>query len=278
MNCRNFETTITELARGQMLEAHVKEDTLAHIEECKDCAARFADEQALTAGLRSVAVSAATVDVSLRVEEALLLAFRQRRDMSSSPAVTFIPTKVMPRWMPWSIAAAAALLVVSVLAVSHLLPVGSRESVQQEASRNPPTQAPVPSVSPQEESGAVQSSISNPDTSGPKRTNEITPSYAVDRQRPPVRAARFNGGTIHHDLNSDSATGAREEMTTDFLPLTYDSDLAQLEAGQVVRVELPRSALQSLGLPMNVERSGERVKADVLLGHDGIARAIRFVR
>jgi hypothetical protein len=41
---------------------------------------------------------------------------------------------------------------------------------------------------------------------------------------------------------------------------------------------LPRSALASLGLPMNVERANERVKADVLLGHDGLARAIRFVR
>ena len=30
-------------------------------------------------------------------------------------------------------------------------------------------------------------------------------------------------------------------------------------------------------LPVNYERAGERVKADVLLGDDGIARAIRFV-
>jgi hypothetical protein len=51
-----------------------------------------------------------------------------------------------------------------------------------------------------------------------------------------------------------------------------------LDDVQVVRVELPRSALQSFGLPVNAERAGERVKADVLLGHDGVARAIRFVR
>jgi hypothetical protein len=31
-------------------------------------------------------------------------------------------------------------------------------------------------------------------------------------------------------------------------------------------------------LPVNAENSDERVKADVLLGEDGIARAIRFVR
>ena len=278
MNCRNFETTITELARGQMLEAHAKEDTLAHIKECKDCAACFADEQALTAGLRSVAVSAATVEIPLRVEEALLLAFRQRRDMSSSPAVTFTPTKVMPRWMPWSIAAAAALLVVSVLAASHLLPIGSRESVQQEASAASPEQVPAPSIPLPSETVPDQRDDIALDNSGQKRTNETTPSYATYKQRPAVRAAGLNGATIHRDANYDSTSGAREETATEFLPLTDGSDLAQLDGGQVVRIELSRSALQSLGLPMNVERAGERIKADVLLGNDGIARAIRFVR
>jgi hypothetical protein len=73
-------------------------------------------------------------------------------------------------------------------------------------------------------------------------------------------------------------TNANEEITTDFLPLSYSSSLSQFDEGQVVRVELPRSALQSFGLPVNAERYGERVKADVLLGHDGVARAIRFVR
>ena len=45
-----------------------------------------------------------------------------------------------------------------------------------------------------------------------------------------------------------------------------------------MRVELPRSALMSFGLPMNMERAGERIKADVVVGEDGLARAIRFVR
>ena len=52
----------------------------------------------------------------------------------------------------------------------------------------------------------------------------------------------------------------------------------QAEEGHLVRVELPRSALASFGLPVNAEATGDRVKADVLMGQDGIARAIRFVR
>jgi hypothetical protein len=70
----------------------------------------------------------------------------------------------------------------------------------------------------------------------------------------------------------------RAEIATSFIPLTQDAALAAAEGGQVVRVELPRTALERFGLPMNVERAGERVKADLFLGHDGVARAIRFVR
>jgi hypothetical protein len=41
---------------------------------------------------------------------------------------------------------------------------------------------------------------------------------------------------------------------------------------------MPRSALVSLGLPVNVVRADVPVEADLLVGEDGLARAIRFVR
>ena len=50
------------------------------------------------------------------------------------------------------------------------------------------------------------------------------------------------------------------------------------EQRQFVRVKLPRSALQVFGLPMNMERAREPVQADVMLGEDGRALAVRFVR
>ena len=75
-----------------------------------------------------------------------------------------------------------------------------------------------------------------------------------------------------------AAARAQKEVATEFLPLTYGDNLIPLEGGQVVRIRLPRSALTSFGLPVNEERAGEHIKADVLLGQDGVARAIRFVR
>jgi hypothetical protein len=76
-----------------------------------------------------------------------------------------------------------------------------------------------------------------------------------------------------------AARPAEAESLTEFIPLVAGAPAAPpLESGQLVRVQLPRAALASLGLPLNAERGDEPVKADVLLGGDGLARAIRFVR
>lgn len=98
-----------------------------------------------------------------------------------------------------------------------------------------------------------------------------SPSRNVPRSSSPVRAPR-------DELAARGVASLDEEIATGFIPLVQEARLAEMDGGQMVRVELPRSALVRFGLPMNVERAGERVKADVLLGEDGIARAIRFVR
>ena len=56
-----------------------------------------------------------------------------------------------------------------------------------------------------------------------------------------------------------------------------EEDLDSSEVSQVVRVELPASALSAAGLQVNSDMSSVTVKADVALGYDGLARAIRFV-
>jgi len=70
----------------------------------------------------------------------------------------------------------------------------------------------------------------------------------------------------------------QREVATGFLPVGYARPMAFQDGGQLVRVELPRSAMASFGLPVNLARANERVKADVLVGSDGQGRAIRFVQ
>jgi flavin-dependent dehydrogenase len=68
------------------------------------------------------------------------------------------------------------------------------------------------------------------------------------------------------------------EIATDFIPLSSMTAVSLQDGGQIVRVKLPRSALANFGLPVNMDRYNEKVKADVLIGVDGLAHAIRFVQ
>jgi len=70
----------------------------------------------------------------------------------------------------------------------------------------------------------------------------------------------------------------QEEIATDFMPLDDGPALPAIETAEIVRVRLARSAMARFGLPVNPDRLMEPVKADVMFGQDGIARAVRFVK
>ena len=83
-------------------------------------------------------------------------------------------------------------------------------------------------------------------------------------------------------VESNPVTGVEEsvtqEVTTDFFPLTYSSVPAP--GGQLVRMQVPRTALTTFGVP-SFGVPGDRsatVMAEVVVGNDGLARAVRFVR
>jgi hypothetical protein len=63
---------------------------------------------------------------------------------------------------------------------------------------------------------------------------------------------------------------------TDFVPLTYAGWTAGAPDARLVRVRLPATALLYFGLP--AAAGSDAVEADVLLGGDGLAHAVRFVR
>jgi hypothetical protein len=68
------------------------------------------------------------------------------------------------------------------------------------------------------------------------------------------------------------------ETSMEFLPLIYGN--VPTSDGQIVRMEVPRAALASFGLS-SVDALGtslDTVLADVLVGEDGLARGVRFVR
>lgn len=65
------------------------------------------------------------------------------------------------------------------------------------------------------------------------------------------------------------------EFVTEFFPLMNPAP--PFERGQILRVDVPASAMRAVGLPVREERLADRVQADVLVGEEGMPRAIRFV-
>lgn len=69
-----------------------------------------------------------------------------------------------------------------------------------------------------------------------------------------------------------------EEADASFYPLPEAEALPALENALVIRVQLPVSSLQLMGVPISNERADASVDADLLLGQDGLARAVRLVQ
>jgi hypothetical protein len=73
-----------------------------------------------------------------------------------------------------------------------------------------------------------------------------------------------------------SISGSLEEPPLgDFLPLPYAH--VPTQGGQVVRMTVPRAALTSFGFDPGNPGGPDAVLADVFVGTDGLARAVRFV-
>ena len=247
MNCQDFERTILALARNQLLEAAMRKQGLAHSEDCARCAARLAEERALLAGMRQVVTEMAQVEAPAHLEAALLQAFREQAKTMNVPAALARPAKNGP-WAQWVLGAAAAILVlVSVGAILWMRSGSPPQTPEAKAT------LPKPAGSAESTSGQIKHSTDN----GP-----ITAQQSKTSQR-------------HHHPRQSNLSEAEE--TTSFFPLIEGDALDSLEGVQVVRVELPGSALLEVGLPVDADMASKPVKADVVLGHDGIAYAIRFV-
>jgi hypothetical protein len=71
---------------------------------------------------------------------------------------------------------------------------------------------------------------------------------------------------------------AEEEADGSFYPLPEAEVLPAVENAMVVRVQLPVSSLELMGVPVSEERADAAVQADLLLGQDGLARGVRLAQ
>jgi len=67
------------------------------------------------------------------------------------------------------------------------------------------------------------------------------------------------------------------EPEAEFYPVSWTGDPADTSGGHVIRTKLKRSSLFALGVNIPLENDEEMVKADLLVGSDGVTRAVRIV-
>jgi hypothetical protein len=260
MNCREFEDIVNDLVRARMIDAASRAAGTAHAEICGRCASRLADERALSAGLKSLAVSDEGKAAPASVEAALLEAFRAQ---ASNPTARRLPVQSRS-WPRWAFAAAAAILIAFGFIVYRAI---QNEPQKDDKALIKKTTTPQPSVDREER---VVIDVVEPE---PRRGSRA-PRPRHGRRPRLIKPFIIDGMTTYAN---------ESEYATDFFPLSYSDDQKPMESGevirvQVIRVQMPRPALIAFGLPVNVERADVPVKADLLVGEDGLARAIRFVR
>jgi len=275
MNCEEFEINVTDLARKQLMEAALQDQAVAHRDECEACAQRLEDERALSFKLRMLAADTNALAVP-GLGNNLLTTLRSRQAPLRYAEVATWRYRVMVA------GAAVAAMVLMVIGVSV---IRSRSTTPTVTNRQD-LSSPQPLL-PDENATAKAPDVVN--GSLPTPLPKKNPSYKgrkdrldkVRRAVLPSPSLASTGASKYVTVTETAASVAPEsvaEITSDFMPVGYASANNFQDGGQLVRVELPRSALVAFGLPINVNRYDEKVKADVFFGTDGTARAIRFVQ
>jgi len=250
MTCREHEDALLDLARG--IAGTADSASLAdHLRECPACAHRLAGERSMTAALRELAATTSESGPSDGMEQALLGEFmamaaeRQRGD---------------GRWL-WLAAAA----VVALVAGSTLLWRGpARQAPAASTSASlPAREAPVETVPPALDASGAGGATSLAAPSPIPRVSRTATS-----RRPPGPLAT---------TRPPEAARAASRRSSEFIAWPGAATLPAMESGELVRTELPTSVLGLLGLESKGPLSARTVVADVLVGQDGQARAVRLV-
>ncbi len=280
MNCEEFLTVAADLARNQsrgpqrgilpgvvVVDASERARAQGHVIQCYDCRRVWNDQLELSERFRKVADHMTSARAPEDVETRLLVAFRDR--------TRFVPIHSAQKRWRWVTAAAAVVLMVFGI-VAWRLRVASVRPPRQASSESgtaPRSQQPKP-----EQSHTVAVAVTG--TRSSIQRLKPTLRRSVSRLRPAssqlTKSVSAKPATVEHP-SVPASNAETKELATEFVLVGYGNALDLQDGGQLVRVELPRSALAKFGLPMNMDRADEGIKADVLVGTDGLARALRFV-
>jgi hypothetical protein len=268
MECDNFAEIACELAHDGLMESSVRANALEHARSCRNCEMRLASERALNQALgfaSEAEVECAPPSVKVALEKAF--AELPASAMTSRHAGEAARMRSLNTHRFWQ-AAAAALLIL--FAAASFYVIRSRGTRPRGSGPAPPSViGGGPSVTPESEPGITPPVVNGPDPAvlGPHPVRRA-PSLKVRL------ASTQAGGAIENAGQSKTDS----EAMTDFIPLTYLTRSTAIESGQVMRVKVPASTFIALGVPINNQHADELVNAELVVGDDGVMRAVRLLR
>lgn len=92
-----------------------------------------------------------------------------------------------------------------------------------------------------------------------------------------IAAGLYLAWTHKRGSDQETALNVPVHHQSGFIALPYAQSNVPLEQPVIVRVQIPASQLGEMGVPFAHIVAEERVNADLLVGQDGIARAVRLV-
>ena len=243
MTCNELNDHVESSSLRSLAEGSLGAEFAAHIEGCSACRRWIETEEQLSNQLHLLRDNAPVIPATL--DQNVLHAYRQHLHASRNIARPKNPVRRTSN-LVWRAAIAALLL------VGAMILFGSRKAASPPVAANvePPHIAPA--------------------TRPESKTKSESPQPIATKK---VATTRVRQRTTVAKAEDDSLEAANNDLPPDFRNLMYCDQLSCSGAMEVIRMNLPASAL-GMESPL---RTSNVVAADVVVGPDGVARAIRIV-
>jgi len=274
MECDNFAEIACELAQDGLMESSIRANALEHARSCRKCEMRLASERALNQALGFAAeaeVECAPPSVKVALERAFAELPASAMTSRHADEIAMMRAARTRRFLQ---AAAAALLILFAAAAFYVM--RSRGTGARGSGHGSPDGA----VS----GPSLTLELRAPGTPESPRTPAFPPSIEPHvlgphlGRRTPSLKLRLASSRAGAAVENAEQSKPDSEAITDFIPLTYLTRSTAIESGQVMRVKVPVSTFIALGVPINNQHADELVNAELVVGDDGVMRAVRLLK
>ncbi|MFZ0312842.1 MAG: hypothetical protein WAL85_09065 [Candidatus Korobacteraceae bacterium] len=259
MTCREFKHSAASLTLWELSQAP-DDPILSHAQQCEGCRGWLHNQRTVAASLQTLQAQTAGMQAGPSVERTLLRAFRQSTAQNApQPVVARVSAPTAFRLSHFfeigAYVAVAAAIIVSVFLGVRLL---------QHSSRTVPVQSGIPPTS-------TRPLLQKPAVAAVAEASKLASSVTPERVGSAL-ASRSQRSAPARVTTAALPTVAAEEAQSDadagYVALMFCDPLSCASDSQVVRMELPRNG---------AEQNSQPAVADLVVGYDGVVRAVRIV-